>query len=47
MKTLVNNMIDRLFHTRTITAFNILDQGISVSKFNIKLTKGSTAITAK
>jgi len=40
MTALVNNILDELFHTRTIAGFNTLGQGISASKLNIKLTKG-------
>ena len=40
MTTLVNNILDKLFHTRTIAGFSNFDQGISASKFNIVLTKG-------
>ncbi|WP_281417525.1 hypothetical protein [Alkaliphilus flagellatus] len=40
MTTLVNNILDKLFHTRTISGFNTLGQGVSVSKMNIMLTKG-------
>lgn len=40
MTTLVNNILDKLDHTRTMAGFNNLDQGISASKFNIELTKG-------
>lgn len=40
MTTLVNNVLDKLFHIRTISGFNTLGQGISVSKMNIMLTKG-------
>ena len=40
MTALVNNILDKLDHTRTMAGFNNLGQGISASKFNIELIKG-------